>query len=54
LTVAPQVAGRDGALARPGLVAGKRLAPEDPVWGALVGLKRGGSHLFLRYAFARS
>jgi hypothetical protein len=52
LTLAPQVAGRDDANARPGLVAGKQFAPEGPVWGTLVGLKRGGSHLFLRYRFA--
>jgi riboflavin biosynthesis pyrimidine reductase len=53
LTLAPQVAGRDGGLARPGLVSGKLFAPEQPVWGTLVGLKRGGDHLLLRYAFAR-
>ena len=52
LTLAPQVAGRDGTLERPGLVAGKQLAPENPVWGTFVSLKRGGDHLFLRYAFA--
>ncbi len=52
LTLAPQVAGRDGELARPGFVAGTSFAPEHPVWGTLVGLKRGGDHLFLRYAFA--
>jgi riboflavin biosynthesis pyrimidine reductase len=51
LTLAPQVAGRDGSPTRPGLVAGKRFAPEHPLWGTLVGVKRGGSHLFLRYAF---
>jgi riboflavin biosynthesis pyrimidine reductase len=51
LTLAPQVAGRDGSLERPGLVAGKRFAPEDPRWGTLVSLKRAGSHLFLRYSF---
>jgi riboflavin biosynthesis pyrimidine reductase len=51
LTLAPQVAGRNGSPARPGLVAGKRFAPEHPFWGTLVGVKRGGSHLFLRYAF---
>jgi riboflavin biosynthesis pyrimidine reductase len=51
LTLAPQVAGRDESLDRPGLVAGKRFAPEHPIWGILVGIKRGGSHLFLRYAF---
>jgi riboflavin biosynthesis pyrimidine reductase len=53
LTLAPQVAGRDGAIERPGLVSGKLFAPEHPVWGRLVGLKRGADHLMLRYAFAR-
>jgi riboflavin biosynthesis pyrimidine reductase len=52
LTLAPQVAGRNGSPARPGLVAGKRFAPEQPLWGTLVGVKRGGSHLFLRYGFS--
>jgi riboflavin biosynthesis pyrimidine reductase len=51
LTLAPQVAGRDDSVERPGLVAGKQFAPEHPVWGTLMGGKRGGSHLFLRYAF---
>jgi riboflavin biosynthesis pyrimidine reductase len=51
LTLAPQVAGRDGHIERPGLVAGKIFAPEHPLWGKLISLKRGGSHLFLRYAF---
>jgi riboflavin biosynthesis pyrimidine reductase len=54
LTLAPQVAGRDGGIERPGFVSGKLFAPERPVWGTLVGLKRGGDHLFLRYAFATS
>ena len=53
LTLAPQVAGRDGGIERPGLVSGKLFAPDHPVWGTLVGLKRGGDHLLLRYAFAR-
>jgi riboflavin biosynthesis pyrimidine reductase len=53
LTLAPQVAGRDGGIERPGFVSGKLFAPEHPVWGTLVGLKRGGDHLFLRYAFAK-
>jgi riboflavin biosynthesis pyrimidine reductase len=53
LTLAPQVAGRDAAVDRPGLVAGKQLAPEQPVWGALVSVKRSESHLFLRYSFGR-
>ncbi len=51
LTLAPQVAGRDGTEARPGFVAGRIFAPEHPLWAMLVGVKRGGSHLFLRYAF---
>ncbi len=52
LTIAPQVAGRDGTVERPGFVAGKRFAPERPLWGTLAGAKRGGNHLFLRYTFA--
>ncbi|HJX74653.1 MAG TPA: dihydrofolate reductase family protein [Candidatus Deferrimicrobiaceae bacterium] len=52
LTLAPQVAGRDGSVERPGFVAGKRFGPERPLWGSLAGVKRAGSHLFLRYVFA--
>ena len=52
LTLAPQVAGRDGSAERPGFVAGKRFAPEHPLWATLVGVKCAGSHLFLRYSFA--
>jgi riboflavin biosynthesis pyrimidine reductase len=52
LTLAPQVAGRDGTLARPGLAAGNLFAPADAKWGALASVKRGGDHLLLRYAFA--
>jgi riboflavin biosynthesis pyrimidine reductase len=52
LTLAPQVAGQDGSPPRPGLVAGKRFAPEHPLWGTLAGVKRAGSHLLLRYTFA--
>jgi riboflavin biosynthesis pyrimidine reductase len=51
LTLAPQIAGRGDSGERPGLVEGKRFAPEHPLWGTLVGVKRGGSHLFLRYSF---
>lgn len=51
LTLSPQVAGRNGAADRPGLVAGQAFAPDHPLWGTLVGVKRGGSHLFLRYVF---
>jgi len=51
LTLAPQIAGRNGQIERPGLVMGKQFAPEHPLWGTLVSVKRAGSHLFLRYAF---
>jgi riboflavin biosynthesis pyrimidine reductase len=50
LTLAPQIVGRNGDLGRPGLVAGNNFAPENPVWGTLLSVKRGGSLLFLRYA----
>jgi riboflavin biosynthesis pyrimidine reductase len=51
LTLAPHVAGRDSSVDRPGLVAGRTFAPDHPLWGTLVSVKRGDSHLFLRYAF---
>lgn len=51
LTLSPQVVGRDSKTERPGLVAGRSLAPEHPTWGTLVGVRRAGSHLFLRYKF---
>jgi riboflavin biosynthesis pyrimidine reductase len=51
LTLAPQVAGRDGRNERPGLVAGQRFAPEHSIWGTLVDVRQAASHLFLRYAF---
>ncbi len=50
-TLAPQIAGRDDQSERPGLVTGQVFAPEHPLWGRLISVKRGGSHLFLRYAF---
>ncbi len=51
LTLSPQVAGRDDTIERPGLVSGKLFAPEFPLWGSLVSIKRDTSHLFLRYRF---
>ncbi len=51
LTLAPQIAGREDSSPRPGLVAGKHFAPERPLWGSLVGVKRAGDYLFLRHAF---
>lgn len=47
-TLAPQVAGREDASVRLGLVGGRVVAPEHPLWATLVGVKRGGRHLFLR------
>jgi riboflavin biosynthesis pyrimidine reductase len=51
LTLAPQIAGRDEQVGRLGLVMGKRFGPAHPLWGTLISVKRGRSHLFLRYAF---
>lgn len=51
LTIAPQVAGRDAATERPGLVMGRSFAPSRPIWGRVVSLRRAGDHLFVRYAF---
>lgn len=51
LTLAPQVAGRSSANPRPGFADGYLFAPGDPRWGALLDVRRGGSHLFLRYGF---
>ncbi len=51
LTIAPQIAGRDALVERPGLVEGKRFAPVSPLWGKLAGAKRGSDDLFLRYQF---
>jgi riboflavin biosynthesis pyrimidine reductase len=51
LTLAPQIAGRDAGDRRPSLVMGKAFAPRDPLWGTLIDVRRGSSHLFLRYSF---
>ena len=51
LTLAPQIAGRDAGDRRLSLVMGKEFAPRDPLWGKLIDLRRGSSHLFLRYSF---
>jgi len=54
LTLAPQIAGRDIGDRRPSLVMGKTFAPGDALWGTLTDMRRGGSHLFLRYSFPES
>jgi riboflavin biosynthesis pyrimidine reductase len=51
LTLSPQVAGRESSIERLGIVAEKIFAPEHPLWGRLVSVKRSGSYLFLRYGF---
>jgi riboflavin biosynthesis pyrimidine reductase len=52
LTLAPQIAGRVEGDGRPGMVMGKVFAPRNPVWGKLIDVRQGASHLFLRYSFA--
>jgi len=52
LTLAPQIAGRDVGDERISLVMGQTFAPRDPLWGTLTDVRRGHSHLFLRYSFA--
>lgn len=49
LTLAPQLAGRDSQRHRPALVEGHAYLPGDAPWAALLGVKRAGSHLLLRY-----
>ena len=51
LTLSPQVAGREDNSNRPGLVSQQSFAPHDPRWAELVSVRRGLSHLFLRYSF---
>jgi riboflavin biosynthesis pyrimidine reductase len=51
LTLAPQIAGRETDDGRLSLVMDRIFAPRDPRWGALIDVRRGGSHLFLRYSF---
>jgi len=52
LTLAPQIAGRMVGDGRPGLVMGKVFAPRNLLWGKLIDVRQGASHLFLRYSFA--
>lgn len=51
LTLAPQIAGRTSDDERPSLVMDREFARRDPLWGTLTDVRRGGSHLFLRYSF---
>ena len=51
LTLAPQIAGRNVGDRRLSLVMGRTFAPQGSLWGRLIDLRRGKSHLFLRYSF---
>lgn len=51
LTLAPQIADRTADDPRPSLVMGRTFAPDDALWGSLTDVRRGGSHLYLRYSF---
>lgn len=53
LTVAPQIVGHEGALHRLALVEGHAFQPKDALWTTLLSVKLAGSHLLLRYRFAR-
>ena len=54
LTLAPQIAGRDESDHQLSLVMGKTFALADARWGTLIDVRRGGSHLFLRYSLPRA
>ena len=51
LTLAPQIAGREEGDRRLSLVMGQAFPPGSGRWGTLIDVRRGRSHLFLRYAF---
>jgi hypothetical protein len=51
LTLSPEMGGREDGGNCPGLVAGWHFAPEHPLWGTLVAVKRASSQQFLRYGF---
>jgi riboflavin biosynthesis pyrimidine reductase len=49
LTLAPQMAGRDAAHPRPGLVANIQFSPATAPWWKLISAKSATDYLFLRY-----
>lgn len=51
LTLAPQIAGREAGDRRLSLTMGQAFAPDHALWGSLSDVRRGGSHLYLRYSF---
>ncbi|MCA1840822.1 MAG: dihydrofolate reductase family protein [Actinobacteria bacterium] len=50
LTLSPLVAGR-GSDHRPGMISGFEFLPDLAIGARLMGIKRNGSHVFLRYAW---
>jgi riboflavin biosynthesis pyrimidine reductase len=54
LTLAPQIAGREHGDRRLSLVMGQEFPPGNTAWGTLIDVRRGASHLFLRYTFRSS
>lgn len=54
LTLSPLLAGRSDREQRPGLVQGVDLLPLDRVEGRLLGARRDGAHLFLRYGIEQA
>ena len=53
LTISPLLVGRTTLDERLGLVEGTDLLPDGPLAARLLGLRRDGDHLFLRYALTR-
>jgi riboflavin biosynthesis pyrimidine reductase len=51
LTLAPQIAGREDGDGRLSLVMDQAFPPGSARWGTLADVRRGASHLFLRYTF---
>jgi riboflavin biosynthesis pyrimidine reductase len=54
LTVSPALFGRDPGNPRQGIVDAVAFAPDAAPWLELYGMRRHGSHVFLRYAWPRS
>jgi riboflavin biosynthesis pyrimidine reductase len=54
LTVAPQLAGRDGHADRPALIEGFAADAQEAPWAALVSVRKAADHLFLRYRIGRA
>ena len=53
LTISPLLVGRTALDERLALVEGADLLPEGPLGARLLGVRRDGGHLFLRYELTR-